>query len=230
MSVLSRSPGRTSRSTAVERDNAGARRNWLPEHSARRYYSVGGGCWLTCADDRRSGVLVDPVGLRNSRSTSPAAVSCSRNSCWVSAPAMQPVHACMSALVASSMSGSAITSETAKPSAGPEHPRGLGQHLGLVAGEVDHAVGDHHVDACVGERELLEVALDELDVRDAGLGGVGARELEHLVGHVEPDRPCPSVRRVGRRSARRSPAPEPRSSTVSPVVQVSDGGRDPAPQ
>ena len=35
------------------------------------------------------------------------------NSSRVSAPAMQPVHACMSALVCSSMFGSAMTSETA---------------------------------------------------------------------------------------------------------------------
>ena len=39
---------------------------------------------------------------------------CALNSAWVSAPAMQPVYACMSARVASSMSSSAITSETAK--------------------------------------------------------------------------------------------------------------------
>ena len=39
----------------------------------------------------------------------------------------------------------------------------------------------------VGQRDVLDVALDELDVLDAGLGGVGAREVEHLVGHVQAD-------------------------------------------
>ena len=47
---------------------------------------------------------VDEAGVAQRRS----------NSSRVSAPATQPVHACMSARVASSMSGSAITSETAK--------------------------------------------------------------------------------------------------------------------
>jgi hypothetical protein len=44
----------------------------------------------------------------------PASASASRNSTSVRAPAMQPVHSRMSAFVASSMSGSAITSDTAK--------------------------------------------------------------------------------------------------------------------
>ena len=61
-------------------------------------------------------------------------------------------------------------------SAGPQDPRDLAQHLGLVAGEVDHAVGDHDVDARVRERDLLDVALVELDVLDAGLLRVLAGE------------------------------------------------------
>src|ERR671910_1085698 len=46
-------------------------------------------------------------------SSRPAAARASSNSARVRAPAMHPVHSCMSARVASSMSGSAITSETA---------------------------------------------------------------------------------------------------------------------
>ena len=101
---------------------------------------------------------------------------------------MQPVQAAMSALVASSRPGSAITSETAKPAAGAKHASRLVDDLALVGGEVDDAVGDDDVDAGVGEGHVLEVALDELDVLDAGVCGVGAGELEHLVGHVEADR------------------------------------------
>jgi Fe-S-cluster-containing dehydrogenase component len=48
-----------------------------------------------------------------STSTSPAPVSACSNSARVRAPAMQPVHSAMSARVAASMSGSAITSDTA---------------------------------------------------------------------------------------------------------------------
>ena len=79
-----------------------------------------------------------------------------------------------------------------------EHARGLAQDLLLVAGEVDDAVGDDDVDGGVGQRDLLEVALEELGVLDAGRGGVGAREREHLVGHVEPDRAAARARRAGR--------------------------------
>ena len=58
----------------------------------------------------------------------------------------------------------------------------------MSADEVDYAVRDDDVDRVVGERDVLDVALDELDVVDARFGGVRAGELEHLVGHVEPDR------------------------------------------
>ena len=37
----------------------------------------------------------------------------------------------------------------------------------------------------VGERDGLDLALEPVDVLDAGLGLVGAGEVEHLVGHVE---------------------------------------------
>src|SRR6185437_3809594 len=39
----------------------------------------------------------------------------------------------------------------------------------------------------VRQRDLFEVAHEELDVVDTGVGGVPVGELEHLVGHVEPD-------------------------------------------
>ena len=36
-----------------------------------------------------------------------------------------------------------------------------------------------------GERDRFDVALEPVHVLDAGLGLVGAGEVEHLVGHVE---------------------------------------------
>ena len=48
-----------------------------------------------------------------STAPNPTLSKAERNSVSVSAPAMHPVHAAMSARVGSSMSGSAITSETA---------------------------------------------------------------------------------------------------------------------
>ena len=37
-----------------------------------------------------------------------------------------------------------------------------------------------------GSGIVLDAAVEELDVGGAGLGGVAAGEVEHLVGHVEP--------------------------------------------
>src|ERR1700733_4462565 len=54
---------------------------------------------------------------------------------------------------------------------GAEDTRGLAHDLGLVGREVDDAVGDDDIDAGVGKREILEVALDELDVLDPRLSG-----------------------------------------------------------
>ena len=94
----------------------------------------------------------------------------------------------MSALVASSMSGSAITSETANRPPGRSTRAASRRTLGLSPERLITQLEITTSTVCVGERHVLEVALDELDVLDAGLGGVGAGELEHLVGHVEPDR------------------------------------------
>ena len=69
---------------------------------------------LAGADDRRAGVLVHAVRLGDLDLDQARAASACSNSARVSAPAMQPVHCCMSARVASSMSSSAITSEIAK--------------------------------------------------------------------------------------------------------------------
>jgi hypothetical protein len=73
----------------------------------------------------------------------------------------------------------------AQAAAGAQDAEGLGEHGGLVDGEVDDAVGDHDVDGVAGQRDGLDVALEELDVGGAGLGRVGQGEREHLVGHVQ---------------------------------------------
>lgn len=74
---------------------------------------------------------------------------------------------------------------------GAKDPGGFGEHEVLVTGEVDDAVGDDDIDTGVGQGDVLEVALEELDVRDTRLLGIAPCELEHLGGHVEPDRPAP---------------------------------------
>ena len=101
------------------------------------------------------------------------------------------------------------------------------EDLRLVAGEVDHAVGDHDVDASSAGSGISSIwPYTPLDVLDAGLAAAFcAGECEHLVGHVEADRPCRSGRPGGPRCSTSMPPPEPRSSTVSPGVQLGHRGR-----
>ena len=69
--------------------------------------------------------------------------------------------------------------------AGLQHAEGLAQDAVLVRRQVDHAVGNDHVHRVVGQRDVLDLALQELDVLDARLPLVLARQGQHLVGHVE---------------------------------------------
>ena len=72
------------------------------------------------------------------------------------------------------------------PSAAPQDAGDLGEHGVLVGREDDDAVGDHDVDRAVVERDVLDGAVEELDVGDACGGGVAAGQLDHLHGGVEP--------------------------------------------
>jgi len=89
--------------------------------------------------------------------------------------------------------------------AGGQHAGGLDEDAGLVRAQVDHAVGDDHVERGVVERQLFQPAVDEPDVRGAGAQPVGLGTLG--VGHVDagdlPGRPDPvgGGERVGARPA-----------------------------
>ena len=67
-----------------------------------------------------------------------------------------------------------------------QHPGDLGERGVLVARQHDDAVRDDDVDRRILERDLLDRAVQELDVGRPGLGGVAARQLEHLDGGIEP--------------------------------------------
>jgi DNA invertase Pin-like site-specific DNA recombinase len=73
----------------------------------------------------------------------------------------------------------------AEPAAGPEHAETLGENGGLVAGQVDHAVGDDHVDRLIRKRDRFDMALEEFGVGGPGLGGIVPGEVQHLIGHVQ---------------------------------------------
>ena len=70
-------------------------------------------------------------------------------------------------------------------SAGLQHPERLREHLALVAGQVDHAVADDHVDGVRRQRDGLDVSLEEFDVRRARFRFVLHRERQHFVRHVQ---------------------------------------------
>jgi len=60
-----------------------------------------------------------------------------------------------------------------------------GKHGGLVHGQVDHTVGDDHVDRVRRQWDGLDGALEELNVGRAGVGRVVAGKCEHFVDHVQ---------------------------------------------
>jgi len=68
---------------------------------------------------------------------------------------------------------------------GRRTPEGLGEDGGLVGGQVDHPVGDDHIDGGVGHRQPFDVSVQESEVlkvcrgaQPLGLGGL-------RVGHVD---------------------------------------------
>jgi hypothetical protein len=70
----------------------------------------------------------------------------------------------------------------------PKHAVDLHEDTRLPGREVHRAVGDHHVDAGVGQRDLFEVALEPLDVAHPCGLGVGRGDLQHRGQHVEAER------------------------------------------
>ena len=62
----------------------------------------------------------------------------------------------------------------------------LAQDAGLVGGQIDDAVRDDHVDGRVWKGNVLDLALEELHIGDAGFLCIPSCKLEHLVGHVDP--------------------------------------------
>ena len=80
-----------------------------------------------------------------------------------------------------------------------------------------------------GQRQVLDVALEELGVGGPGLGGVVAGEFEHLVGHVEPDRAAGGTDAAGRdEHVGASTGAEVEHGLA--LVQVGDRGRHAAAQ
>src|SRR3954469_11316523 len=103
----------------------------------------------------------------------------------------------------------------------------LGEHLGLIDRQGDDAVGDDHIDGAGRDGDVLDVALEELDVLRTGLVTVADRQGKHLLGHIEavhlPGRADPLCREQ-RVDATARPEIENRLS----FVEFGDGNRVPA--
>src|SRR6267142_1452314 len=72
-----------------------------------------------------------------------------------------------------------------KAPAGFEDTEGFAEDAILIAGKIDDAVGDDDVDGVVRQRNVLNGALEEFDVFDAGFFLSFAGEREHFVRHVQ---------------------------------------------
>ena len=98
---------------------------------------------------------------------------------------MQPTQRSICCRTSSGTSPLTTTSETAKRPPGLSTRNASLQHPVLVRREIDDAVRDDDVDRVIGKRDVLDFALEELDVFDARLLLVLPSKCEHLVGHVE---------------------------------------------
>ena len=121
-------------------------------------------------------------------SANPTASRPWRNSLTESAPAMQPAYEPRSAR------SSGVRRSSATMSVIPMRPPGRStraisrEHGRLVRSQIDDAVADHDIDRLRRQRQGLDRALQEFDVRRAGFRGVALCERQHLVGHVDAER------------------------------------------
>ena len=86
-----------------------------------------------------------------------------------------------------------------------QHARGLAHGALRIAQEVQHLVHDHGVGGLVGERQIVDVALAHLRMREAGALELGARVGEHGRAEVEAEA-APEARREQLQHAARAGA------------------------
>src|SRR5437867_10316580 len=72
-----------------------------------------------------------------------------------------------------------------KPPARLQDPKRLSEHTPFVGREIDYAVGDDHIDRILGQWHIFDFSLEKLDILRPRFALVLARELQHLVRHIE---------------------------------------------
>src|SRR5262249_42247261 len=65
-----------------------------------------------------------------------------------------------------------------------EHPKSLAKDLGFLRREVNHTVGDDHIDASIGHRQVLDLPEPKFHLRVAALCGVRTGFAKHFMRHV----------------------------------------------
>ena len=98
---------------------------------------------------------------------------------------MQPTQSNMLLRTASGTLPRTTTSETAKRPPGFNTRKASRENTIFVGGEIDDAVRDDDIDRVVRQRNVLDFALEELDIGDAGLPLVFTRQRQHVVRHVQ---------------------------------------------
>jgi len=71
-----------------------------------------------------------------------------------------------------------------KAAAWLQYTKGLSQNTVFVRGKVYYAIGDNHIDRTVRQRDVLDLALQELHILSACFALVLVGERKHFVGHV----------------------------------------------
>ena len=112
----------------------------------------------------------------------------------------------------------------ADPAAGPQDAGDLGEDGGLVGREVDHAVADDDIDRAAGSGIDSIVPRTNSTLSTPASAALRPGELEHLVGHVEPDRPPGRADPAGRED-HVDPAAGAEVEDALAGSELGDGGR-----
>ncbi len=94
-----------------------------------------------------------------------------------------------------------------------EHAKGLAKHLGFFRREVNHTVGDDHIHAGIGYRQVLDLPEPKLYLRVAALGGVRPGFPEHFMRHVHANDPSGLPHGTGRK----------KTIKAGPTAEIQDG-------
>src|SRR5947199_188753 len=114
---------------------------------------------VTTASAPRTDWSVSPLGTSPEMSRPTSAMACTTAGSISSADVRAPFGPLVrTEVVVGHDVGDADASARAK------HAMHLGEDPALVRRQVDHAVGDHHVDGVLRERDVLDVSPEEFDV------------------------------------------------------------------